>query len=89
MINLSWATISYTLENFNKFEAHDGAGNLFDKIKILNDTLREFGFDTDLMGKDKFDVDTAGKNRDTFLGALKPGDYVGTILPQGAAPLPN
>ena len=62
------------------------------KIAILDNSLAHFGFEGIVLlpGKtDGFDEELAGRNRDKFLGSLKPEDYVGTILPQGMAPLPK
>ena len=51
--------------------------NLTQQIAIFNDALNAY------------DSDIAASNREKSLMKLTPGDYIGTILPRGTAPLPE
>ena len=87
----SVATIKYTLDTFNRFNANAKSDNFPDKIAILNQGLKDLrydGFDITKPEKDGYEVEITTKNRADSLSRLNPNDYVGTILPQGAAPLP-
>jgi RHS repeat-associated protein len=86
------ATIKFTLDSFNRFPAHDTSENFAQKIAILNKGLKDlhyYGIDMTITGSSSFDKEEAASNRANSLNRLKPSDYIGTILPQGAAPLPN
>lgn len=91
----SWPVLVYTMDQFNNFEANEKSkGTSFkDKIAILNNALKKLGYkDIDITyqtGNEAYDIDIATKNRGDALNMLKPGDYIGTILPQGAAALPK
>jgi len=86
------ATIKFTLDSFNRFPAHDSSKNFGEKIAILNKGLQDLhyhGIDMTINGSSKFEKDEASSNRANSLNRLKPSDYIGTILPQGAEPLPD
>jgi len=93
----SLSSIKYTLDTFNRFHANAGSANFVDKIAILNKGLSDLHYEgidityspDNNATNDGYNVDTAKKNRDDALNRLKPSDYVGTILPQGTAPLPS
>ncbi|PHV04082.1 hypothetical protein CSQ96_27605 [Janthinobacterium sp. BJB412] len=86
-------TIAYTLKTFNATHAQFGSANFPEKIAILNSALKYLGYQgIDIAygtGADAYNTSDARKNREDALNKLKPADYVGTILPQGAAPLPG
>jgi hypothetical protein len=89
----SIATLKWTLDQFNGFHAKFGDANFAAKIEILNQGLKDLGYGGINMGYeegvDNYDKDRAASNRADSLNKLHPNDYVGTILPQGAAPLPE
>jgi RHS repeat-associated protein len=88
----SWSAIAYTMKTFNEFKASDSSPDFNDKIAILNKGLKTLGYagiDLSLGGVDGYDEQLGAKNRGDALNNLKPTDYIGTILPQGTAPLPK
>ncbi|MFC3379642.1 hypothetical protein ACFOLJ_27875 [Rugamonas sp. CCM 8940] len=90
----SIATIKYTLDTFNRFDANDESGEKFNqKIKTLNDALAYLGYKDinigHLDGKDRYLKVDAQYNRENSLIRLLPENYIGTILPGGTAPLPK
>jgi RHS repeat-associated protein len=87
----SWSAVAYTLTTFNEFQAHDSSANFDDKIAILNNGLKTLGYagiDLSEGGAHGYKAEDGAANRSQALNSLKPADYIGTILPQGAAPLP-
>ncbi|MRX11728.1 hypothetical protein GJ697_28255 [Pseudoduganella sp. FT25W] len=87
----SWSALAYTLTTFNEFQAHDSSANFDDKIAILNKGLKTLGYagiDLAEGGAHGYKAEDGAANRGQALNNLKPADYIGTILPQGAAPLP-
>jgi hypothetical protein len=89
----SISAIKYTLDAFNSFNASESSGDLAAKIAILNDGLKTLGYKGIVMKYKNttagYDPEAAKKNRDESLNRLNPNDYIGTILPQGAAALPK
>ena len=97
----SLSAITTILNDFNSFHAseHDnpeGNGLLAEKIAILNKGLMAFGYKGIDMTYSAYNnsksygysIDIAAENRVNALTNLQPTDYVGTILPNGTAPLP-
>lgn len=88
----SWSAIAYTMTIFNEFKASDSSPNFDAKIAILNNGLKALGYSGIKLSRgdaDGYDEGLGAKNRGDAVNGLKPDDYVGTILPQGAAPLPK
>jgi RHS repeat-associated protein len=81
------------LKDFNGFHAQTSSKNFSEKIAILNEGLKGLGYENiDMsLGSERygFNLALAAKNRSDALNGLKPTDYPGLILPQGATRLPE